>query len=208
MHLREKSVYVELRRLTAHLHGALERFRVDSRLVDIAEKEVPDARHRLDHVLKLTHDAAHKTMDLVELSFPIADRTAKAAANLAALWQQRRQAEPSLHELRGMLERTDEFLATARVDCETLRTNLSQVLMAQDYQDLSGQIVRGVMQLVVELEGTLGELVRLASDGTERDESQRPRSTRTHGPAVPGVDNGNAVSEQKDVDSLLSGLGL
>ena len=56
-------------------------FSVDSRLVDLAEKEVPDARHRLDHVLKLTDEAAHRTMDLVEQSGPLAERTAREAAD-------------------------------------------------------------------------------------------------------------------------------
>jgi chemotaxis protein CheZ len=51
---RERALFGELRKLTTDLQGALERFRIDSRLVDLAEKEVPDARHRLDHVLKLT----------------------------------------------------------------------------------------------------------------------------------------------------------
>jgi chemotaxis protein CheZ len=210
MHLREKSVYAELRRLTTHLHGALEKFRLDSRLIDIAEREVPGARHRLDHVLKLTDGAAHRTMDLVELSCPIAERISKSAADLSGRWSQVRQREreaASLTDLRAMLERTEEFLSTTRNDSDTLRANLGQVLMAQDFQDLTGQIIRSVMSLVIELEGTLQELVRLAGD-TDPSKREAPRAERGHGPAVPGLDNGSVVNEQKDVDSLLSGLGL
>lgn len=62
---REIQLFGELRKLTIDLQTALDRFRVDSRLVDLAEKEVPNAKHRLDHVLKLTDEAAHRTMDLV-----------------------------------------------------------------------------------------------------------------------------------------------
>ncbi|MBC7983804.1 MAG: protein phosphatase CheZ, partial [Candidatus Obscuribacterales bacterium] len=54
MRLREKNLVSELRRLTSGLQGALDRFRMDSRLADLVQKEVPDARHRLDYVLKLT----------------------------------------------------------------------------------------------------------------------------------------------------------
>ncbi|HTE40917.1 MAG TPA: protein phosphatase CheZ, partial [Steroidobacteraceae bacterium] len=204
----EKSVYAELRRLTTHLHGALERFRLDSRLVDIAEREVPGARHRLDHVLKLTNGAAHRTMDLVEVSCPIAERISKSASELSGMWAQARQRDrdATLTDLRAMLERTEEFLSATRSDSDTLRTNLGQVLMAQDFQDLTGQIIRNVMSLVAELESTLGELVRLAGD-TDPTRAA-PLAQRGHGPAVPGLDNGAVVSEQKDVDSLLSGLGL
>ena len=63
---RELALFGQLRKLTHDLQSALDRFRLDPRLLTLAEKEVPDARHRLDHVLKLTDEAAHRTMDLVE----------------------------------------------------------------------------------------------------------------------------------------------
>src|SRR5690606_28744483 len=65
---RETALFGELRKLTSDLQSALDRFRLDPRLLRLAEKEVPDARHRLDHVLKLTDEAAHRTLDLVERS--------------------------------------------------------------------------------------------------------------------------------------------
>src|ERR1700709_1771915 len=63
---RDDALWTQLRKLTTDLNGALERFQLDSRVVDLAEKEVPDAKQRLDHVMKMTDEAAHKTMDLVE----------------------------------------------------------------------------------------------------------------------------------------------
>jgi len=208
VHLREKHLFVELRRLTVGLQGALERFTLDSRLVDLAEKEMPDARHRLDHVLKLTDEAAHKTMDLVEQSVPIADRTAKSAADLLVLWKRFRAREIAIEDFKTMLEKMDGFLAATKGDTETLRNNLSEVLMTQGYQDLTGQIIRGVMKLVAELEATLGELVHLAADGEPKSSDKEVPRGRGFGPAIPGIDHGPAVSGQQDVDSLLSGLGL
>src|SRR5690606_13502150 len=84
---RELALFGELRKLTHDLQAALDRFRLDSRLLALAEKEVPDARHRLDHVLKLTDEAAHRTMDLVERSAPLADRTAREAAQIVEQWK-------------------------------------------------------------------------------------------------------------------------
>jgi chemotaxis protein CheZ len=207
LRLREKNLFVELRRLTVDLHGALERFRLDSRLIDLAEKEVPDARHRLDHVLKLTDEAAHKTMDLVEQSVPVAERTAKSASDLLVLWKRFRARDIAVIDFRSMLDRMDKFLEVTQEDTDTLRKNLAEVLMTQGYQDLTGQIIRGVMKLVAELETTLGELVHLAADGEPRKTSE-PGAKRGFGPAIPGIDHGPAVSGQQDVDSLLSGLGL
>jgi chemotaxis protein CheZ len=207
---RERTLFSELRKLTGDLQSALDRFSVDSRLVDLAEKEVPDARQRLDHVLKLTDEAAHRTMDLVEQSGPLAERTAREAGEIVEMWKRFRSRKIQVDEFRSMIERLDVFLEASRVDMDKVRGNLSEVLMAQGYQDLSGQIIRGVMKLVAELETALVDLVRLSRTGPHAIPATPANDTmhRGFGPAVPGVDNGPSVSGQQDVDSLLAGLGM
>jgi chemotaxis protein CheZ len=205
---REFALFGDLRNLTRNLQEALERFRIDSRLVDLAEKEVPDARHRLDHVLKLTDEAAHRTMDLVEQSGPLAERTAQQAAEILPLWQRFRARNMALDEFQSMIGRLDVFLEAARGDMASVRNNLAEVLMAQGYQDLSGQIIRGVMKLVTELEHALAQLVRLSKTHGEGRRTLSDETRRGFGPVIPGINNGPAVSDQDDVDALLSGLGV
>jgi len=205
---REFALFGELRKLTRDLQDALERFRIDSRLVDMAEKEVPDARHRLDHVLKLTDEAAHRTMDLVEQSGPLAERTAQQAAEILPMWRRFRARTMALEEFQSMIARLDVFLDAARVDMGSVRNNLAEVLMAQGYQDLSGQIIRGVMKLVTELEQALAELVRLSKTHGETRRGLSDETRRGFGPAIPGINNGPSMSDQLDVDALLSGLGV
>lgn len=207
---REKNLFGELRKLATGLETALVRFSIDSRLVDLAEKEIPDARHRLDHVLKLTDEAAHRTMDLVEQSGPLAERTAKQAGDLVELWQRFRTRTIAVNDFRQMLQRMDVFLEATRTDMDKVRGNLAEVLLAQGYQDLSGQIIRGVMKLVGELEAALGELLRIsAGPGVRKTGNALSDETRRgFGPAIPGIDHGPAVSGQQDVDALLSGLGM
>lgn len=209
VHRRERTLFSELRKLTGDLQSALERFRIDSRLVDLAEKEVPDARHRLDHVLKMTDEAAHKTMDLVEKSAPLAGRAAAESESIEERWKSFRARKIAVHEFRQLLEKMDAFLPAVRGDMEAVRSNLNEVLLAQGYQDLSGQIIRGVMKLVGEIEHALGDLVRLSTDPAATARTKKVDLNRTgYGPAVPGVDHGNAVGGQQDVDSLLAGLGM
>lgn len=209
VHRRERTLFNELRKLTGDLQTALDRFSVDSRLVDLAEKEVPDARQRLDHVLKLTDEAAHKTMDLVEQCGPIAERTSRAAGDIAGLWARFRARKIQVDEFRSLIEKLDVFLQVSRGDMDKVRSNLSEVLLAQGYQDLSGQIIRGVMKLVAELETALVNLVRLSRTGAGATPvAANDGVSRGFGPAVPGIDNGPSVSGQQDVDSLLAGLGM
>lgn len=197
----ENGAMQDLRRITDELQAALERFRLDSRLDDLAQREVPDARQRLAHVMRLTDDAAHTTLDLVEQSCPIADRTATGAAELLGTWNGPQR--PSRHEVREYLEATREGLGE-------VRQKLSQVLLAQCYQDLTGQIIRGVMKLVDELEIALTHMVRI-SGGQAPDTSgaqRQPDDGRGFGPVVPGVSHGVTVGGQTDVDALLSDLGM
>jgi chemotaxis protein CheZ len=205
---RERTLFSQLRKLAADLQAALERFRIDSRLLDLAEKDVPDARHRLDHVLKLTDEAAHRTLDLVEQSGPLAERTARGASDMLEQWQRFRARTIKVEEFSRMVARMDGFLEGTRSDMERVRGNLSDVLLAQGYQDLTGQIIRGVMKLVAELETGLADLVRLSKDAHRTSGSVSDETRRGFGPTVPGIDRGPAVSGQQDVDALLSGLGV
>ena len=96
-------------------------------------------------------------------------------------------------------------------ETEQVRANLSEMLMAQGYQDLTGQIIRGVISLVGELETMLGQLVRL-SNGDEIVRSLRtppttPDLMRGVGPTVPGVKGAPAVADQDDIDALLKSFG-
>jgi chemotaxis protein CheZ len=201
-------MWEDLRTLNKSLQATLDEFRNSFRRASSAGKEMPDARVRLDHVLKLTEDAAHRTLDLVERSGPLADRmTMDAGALLDPIRQARSAYEgTAVGELLGRIE---AYLGRAQADGNAVRANLAEVLMAQSYQDLSGQIIRTVIKLVAELERTLTHFNELAGGGAQLSSDPQPAESNSHGfgPAVPGVTTG-AVGEQDDVDDLLAKLGM
>lgn len=217
VHMREPGMFKELRQLTGDLQKALERFSIESRLQDIAENEIPDARARLTHVISMTDEAAHRTLDLVEQSGPLAERTAREAVTLidafetfksrATSMQGYEAALQIIEGLAPLLKSVEKFLPAARSDSELIRRNLADVLLAQGYQDLTGQIIRSVMKLVEELESALANLARLSGDVVEHATMGDTPSVG-QGPAVPGVSKGEHASGQTDVDALLSGLGM
>jgi chemotaxis protein CheZ len=199
----------ELKRITASVQDALRRFREQARLEVLADHEVPDARRRLAHVVKLTEEAAHRTLDLVEQSSPLVERLSTEAAQLLEEW--------GLHGSRQLAvstfwpERAYESLERSVRDADRLRRYLSQMLLAQGYQDLSGQIINAVINLAVELETVLGELLLLAhGDETRRLRAlQLPDTTgvpHTMGPQVPGTAGHAPVGSQDDIDALLASV--
>lgn len=205
---RERMLFLDLRKLTGDLQSALQRFRMDPRLIDLAQKDVPDARLRLDHVLSLTDEAAHRTLDLVEQSGPLAERTSRRAVDLIELWKRFRERKIAAEDFQRLVRDMDAFLQSASGDMDKVRENLSEVLLAQGYQDLSGQIIRGVMKLVTELEIALVDLVRLSQMGARTGRHVSEETRRGFGPPIPGIKTEPALSGQQDVDALLSGLGV
>ena len=217
VHMREPGMFKEIRQLTGDLQKALERFSIESRLQDLAENEIPDARARLTHVINMTDEAAHRTLDLVEQSGPLAERTANDAGVLMESFESFKSRSNGAHGIDGiiqsldgllpLLKSVDKFLPAARANSELIRRNLADVLLAQGYQDLTGQIIRSVMKLVAELETALANLARLSGDMVEHA-TMGESPTAGQGPVVPGVTKGEVASGQTDVDALLSGLGM
>jgi chemotaxis protein CheZ len=190
---REHTLRTGLAKLSQALADALSKFQLDSRIAALAAKDIPDARLRLDHVLKMTEDATHRTLDLIEQTAPLADATANDARTLAETL-----ADRSHNDIR-------RFLGEVQGSAERVRSNLTEVMLAQGFQDLTGQILNGIRTLIVEVESVLDELAKIS--GVEIRPAPRAEAGSVHGPAIPGVST-DTVSDQSDVDDLIAGLGI
>ncbi len=188
-------VYAELDRITQELQDALCNVRVADQLSKLAHKELPGAQLRLNQVIDLTEDAANKTLTAVEEALPLAQRMVNAANDHLERWPEN---SPGLDADTRML------LKAVAADAGLLRTRLSDVMLAQGFQDLTGQIIKPVMRLVGELTSSLEATLGKANGAGE---GQGP-SSAGHGPAVPGLNADQAVNGQQDVDDLMSSLGL
>lgn len=216
LRLREAGVLREIGTVTHDIESALARFCNETRLTDLAERDVPDARARLEHVLKMTDDAAHRTMDLVEQAYVPAKRTSRQVAHLSALWAGIR-ADSTCHAMNGhegLRRLMDDFLEHASSDVDQVQENLKEVILAQGFQDLSGQIIRSVTKLIVELEAALVSLVQLTRGNAPGDAGARNApaavgsANHGFGPVVPRVNDANVVNGQDDIDALLSNLNI
>jgi chemotaxis protein CheZ len=207
----DSELFQKLGMLTRDLHDALAGFQIDSRIVDLAENDIPDAKERLNYVVTMTEQAAHRTLNAVEESLPLTEGLESQLKSLGESWQVFRRKEMSSDDFRSLCLNLDAFFDQAGGQMKTIHGGLSDVLMAQDYQDITGQIIRRVIGLVQEVEGNLVSLVRITgqkfTSGTEKKEEEDDK-IKAVGPAVPGVDTSEVVSNQDDVDDLLSSLGF
>jgi chemotaxis protein CheZ len=207
----DSELFQKLGKLTRDLHDALASFQFDSRIVDLAENDIPDAKERLNYVVTMTEQAAHRTLNAVEESLPLTEGLESRIESLSDSWQTFRKKEMGSDDFRSLCLDLDAFFDQAGGQMKTIHGSLSDVLMAQDYQDITGQIIRRVIELVQEVEGNLVSLVRITgqkfTSGTEKKEEEDDK-IKAVGPAVPGVDTSDVVSSQDDVDDLLSSLGF
>jgi len=204
-------LFQEVGRLTRELHDSINGFVMDSRLVDIAEQEMPNAAERLRYVITTTEQAANTTLGAVEDSLPLADSLRSDAHHLSEQWAKFNSRQMSVDDFRALSSELSQFLEATQANSEELHNKLSEVLMAQGYQDLTGQVIRKVIDLVNDVEHKLVELVRLSGHHALQDKQAvdpGPKDTKGQGPAVPGVDKGDRVADQDDVDDLLSSLGF
>jgi chemotaxis protein CheZ len=201
---RDDDLFQEVGRLTRELHEAIVGFLLDDRIAQFAQHEIPDAAERLKHVITMTEEAAHKTLSAVEDSLPVAEELESRANDLGERWAQFRNRKLDLDDFRALSSEIVGFLDLANAHSQTLHGKLSEVLMAQGYQDLTGQIIRRVINLVQDVEEKLVRLVAIS--GTARAVKQE--EVELEGPAVPGVTKGDVITNQDDVDDLLSSLGF
>ncbi|TCO76583.1 protein phosphatase CheZ [Chromatocurvus halotolerans] len=193
---REQTLFQDVGRLTRQLHEALTSFQVDSRVADFASDEFPDARHRLDQVITITEQSAHKTMDLVEDMLPRAEALIDRATSLGGSFDNAGVASGSAApELATFVNDVGEQVSS-------IRSGLSEVIISQNYQDLAGQEIRKVIRLVTEVEETLINMIRVAGKGDMLTERRRAGASAT----LP--EGEQRITSQDEADELLSSLGF
>ena len=207
------ALFAELGHLTRQLHTSLQEFQLDPRIPSLAEKEIPDARERLNYVIDMTDKAANRTMDAVEACLPLSDKLNDSIQRILPDWNALMTRRIAIGQFKTLCHQLDEFIKVSELDADKLRHLLTDILMAQDFQDLTGQMIRKVIALVQEVENKLVEMLTMFGDlditaGTTSQNQQPERNIEAEGPIINKELRTDVVNGQDDVDDLLSSLGF
>ncbi len=207
----ELSLFRELGKLTREMHDELNNFSFESGSGVLSNSEMIDAKGRLNYVIKLTENSVNKTLNFVEVGLPLAADMKDKSGLIYEKWQVFRRGEMSDDDFKKLGDETNEYLGWSTVQAEKIRENFSHILVSQDFQDLTGQIIRRVINLVQDIEKKMIDLI-IISDPRVKKEDFTKNSTvdsKASGPRIPDCDShGDRVSCQDDVDDLLSRLGF
>ena len=205
-------VFDKVGELTRELHDSLLSFQNDTRLLDMAGHDIPDAKERLNYVIEMTDKAANKTMDAVDSCLPIADKLIEQLDAVKPNWQGLMNRDIALGDFKKLCHQIDGLIKNSSSSALDLRSSLTDILMAQDFQDLTGQMIRRVIDLVQEIESKLVVILTVCSTDANATEQKigedSSRCIEAEGPIMNAEVRDDVVNDQDDVDDLLSSLGF
>ena len=190
-------VFHQLGLITRQLHDTLTQLGVMPKLQQAADN-LPDARSRLNYIAKKTGEAADKVLNSVDQAKAEHSNIAAETRRIAAAIVKdpvKAVASGSVMNFVGDVE-----AATERID-----RHLTDIMMAQDFHDLTGQVVAKVVSLASELEDSL---VKLLVQAAPPEQAQKVESAILNGPVVNPEGRTDVVANQGEVDDLLASLGF
>lgn len=205
----KEEAYARLGAITREMHEALTI--LGGNQLNSIVAEIPDARDRLAYVGKMTEDAANKVLTLVETAKPECDDLSSRGVELSESLA-RMAADPTMtvDKARGLLTVCSKFAGQSARFAEGQANALSDIMMAQDFQDLSGQVIKKVIDIINRTEM---QLVHLLIDSAPESANagvqevlRGPASVDDH--VLEGPQLAEKALQQSDVDDLLASLGF
>ena len=191
--------------MTRTLHESLRGLGLD-KLIEKAASDIPDARDRLDYVARLSEQAAQKVLNATDAAGPLQDGIERSATDLSASWQAL-LANPDTDAAawRALATHTVAGLESARGATSLTKGHLMDIMMAQDFQDLTGQVITKVTTIAQNLEQ---QLVQMLVDFAPAEVKREYDNSLLNGPQINPTGNSDVVSNQGQVDDLLDSLGF
>lgn len=202
--------------LTRMLRDSMRELGLDKEIEKAAEA-IPDARDRLSYVAAMTEQAAERALNAVDCAQPIQDQLADGANALDQRWNEWFANPMELDQAKSLVIDTRAFLAEVPKQAQATQSQLLEIMMAQDFQDLTGQVIKKMMEVIQAIEHQLIQvLIESTPDGSEQMvlkrlaeaewEPKKPDSL-LNGPQIKPTP-GEAVTSQDQVDNLLEELGF
>lgn len=189
--------------LTRQMREGMRELGLDKSIARAAEA-IPDARDRLSYVAQMTERAAERALNAIDVAQPIQDSLAKQAVELGQRWDGWFASPVELSDARELVKDTRSYLAEAPKQAGATNAQLMEIMMAQDFQDLTGQVIKKMMDVIQDMET---QLLQLLIDNAPPEKRQEAGQGLLNGPQIK-IGNADAVADQGQVDDLLASLGF
>jgi chemotaxis protein CheZ len=199
-----EEVHARIGHLTRALHDTLRELGYDKSL-ERAVGKIPDARDRLNYISTLTEQAAVKTLNAVEETKPLQQKLEAGASQLSSRWQELFERKLDTEQFKALVHQTRSYLQEVPLNTKATNAQLMDIVMAQDYQDLTGQVIKKLSETVQQLEN---QLVNLLIATMSEEKKKEIDNSLLNGPIVNTDGRTDIVTSQAQVDDLLESLGF
>lgn len=200
----QEAMFNNLGKMARKLHDSLRELGYDKALEDAAT-QIPDARQRLMYIAQMTEQAASKVLNATDIAKPIADQLGERAGALSARWEKMFANQLSVEEFKLLAADTRGYFAEAPGKLQVNSQQLTEIMMAQDFQDLTGQVIKKVVDIAHNFESSLLKL--LVEVMPESRKVEAPDGL-LNGPVINTAGRNDIVTDQAQVDDLLESLGF
>jgi chemotaxis protein CheZ len=198
------SLFSQIGHLTRKLHDTLRELGYDKKLAETIDA-IPDTRERLAYIAAMTQQAAERALTATEVAQPIQEKLEAGATSLSVKWQRLFDNQLSLDEFKRLAEETRSYLKEVPSQTRATNAQLMEIMMAQDFQDLTGQVIKKVIDMAQQMERDMVQLL-LATTPTEKKTEMD--AGLLNGPVINAEGRTDVVTSQVQVDDLLESLGF
>jgi chemotaxis protein CheZ len=205
-----KGMYERLGGIVRLLHDSLRELGYDKALTE-ASSQIVDAQDRLEYVASLTEQAANKVLNTLDDGMPAQDLLSKQAKDMEGRWADLFSGKLSIEQFKALAGDSRSFAQAVSEATEAEKARLLEIMMAQDFQDITGQLIKKVVKITQTVENELAQLLRDSAPADVKEklaqkqaaQEQEKPAELMQGPSVP-----SAALDQDSVDDLLADLGF
>ncbi len=190
--------------VTRNLHDSLRALGLDKTIQEAAQ-DIPDVRDRLNYVVEMTEKAAERVLNATDMAIPLQDKISGDGNRMIESLQALTHASFDEAAYRTHMASVLDYLRVTVIDAEATKRQLMDIMMAQDFQDLTGQVIRKIISLAHNLEV---QLVQLLLDYAPTEIKRETGTGLLNGPQINPENKEDIVADQTQVDDLLSSLGF
>lgn len=200
----QEVMYNRLGQMARRLHESMRELGYDKALEDTARK-IPDARERLTYISQLTEQAASRVLNATDIAIPVQNELELHTRAMGERWDRMFANQLSVEEFKALAADTRMYFAIAPGQIDITNVQLREIMMAQDFQDLTGQVIKKVVELV---QGFEEQLLQVLIEVMPEEKKADAPASLLNGPVINATGRTDVVTSQAQVDDLLDSLGF
>lgn len=207
----QQHVFEQLGKMTRDLHETLRALGQEHEFLALERTAdaIPDARERLNYVLSMTEQAVSRVLNAVDAISPLQDQTQADARQLLTDWARVADKRRDSRDYQDTLARTRAYLAQADASAAATKVQLTEIMLAQEFQDLTGQVIKKIVDLAQDMESQLLALLARTAPASAVPTRKTEDAGLLSGPAMGSdIQQQQAFSSQAEVDGFLESLGF